>query len=58
MLWLRDHDLGNEIHQTEELRRSITVIFEIYLARMDCIIPNDPDNIECLLNLDGQPFPH
>ena len=39
MLWLRDHDLGNEIHQTEELRRSITVIFEIYLASWTALFP-------------------
>src|SRR5688572_21387399 len=50
VLWLADHNIGNEVHQREELFSRSAVIAEIDQAGVDRIVSDHAYHVERLLN--------
>ena len=45
MLWLRDHDLTNQVNECEQLGCNLRIIVEVNLARMHGTVSYNADNI-------------
>lgn len=49
----RDHLISNHVHELEQARDSLQRI-NIYLARMNRVVPDNPESIRCLLHPNRQ----
>ena len=52
-LGLRDPVINNQVNQAEQSTCQLRIIFKGYFPRMDCIVPNDTNDIKGSLNIYG-----